>query len=230
MATQAEVFSVTQWLIARYPNSNWPEATIKAWMEDLADCPANELQAAAIAWYNAPHDWPPNAGQLRALSLDLAAGPEADWESAWNAIWQHARSCRAPEHLCRHDLAAVLGDDGYVALQAVGGWYLLMRSDVSDHPTIRAQFRDVYRTRATRARAALRQPAAVSALLEAARPRIQPPAAPQIAALDAPAAGSPEIRGVPGDVGSILDSGGRPRRAELDAIIRRVAAQRGGVL
>lgn len=221
MATQAEIFSVTQWLIARYPNSNWPEATIKAWMEDLADCPANELQAAAIAWYNAPHDWPPNAGQLRALALDLAAGPESDWENAWNAIWQHARECRAPEHLCRHDLAALLGDEGYVALQAVGGWYLLMRSDVSDHPTIRAQFRDVYRTRATRARAALRLPAAVTTLLEAARPAQQIASAPAIALDDAPA--QPDgLRPAPRDWQRQQGA----RHADFDEVVRQIAARR----
>lgn len=223
MATQAEIFSVAQWLIARYPNSNWPEATIKAWMEDLADCPVNELHAAAIAWYNAPHDWPPNAGQLRALSLDLAAGPESDWESAWNTIWQHARECRAPEYLCRHDLPALLGEDGYTALQAVGGWYLLMRSDVSDHPTIRAQFRDVYRARTARARAAQRQPAAVVALLGVGRPAQQIMSAPVIVT-NAPPATPDGLRPAPRDW---QQSHTGMRRADFGAVMDRIRQERG---
>lgn len=228
MASSQEVVSLLQWFTARYPNSNWPDATGKAWIDDLAEFPITDLRAAAIMWYRQGHEWPPNAGQLMASALDLAAGPESDWEDAWNAIWQHAKECRAVEFLCTHDLAEMLGADGYQALLAVGGYYNLMRTDVSTHPTIRAQFRDIYRTRTARARAAARQPETVTAMLEASRPaQIAPPPRAPVATVAPPPADANEIRPAPQN----WKDGAGNRHAEYEAWVARVAAQkRGGVL
>lgn len=161
MATLEETTSLVHWLMARYPNSNWPETTIHAWIDDLADLPIADLQAAAITWHRQAHEWPPNAGQLIALAQDLAAGPEDEWEAGWQAVMKHLRDCGS---YCQHDHRTVFDGPTYNALATIG-WYHLCFTDLRDLGTVRAQFRDVYRTTAKRERDTARMPAAVRALL-----------------------------------------------------------------
>lgn len=221
MATEDDVIFVFGKISANWPWANMTKETLAVWVEILADTDTSAMQAAMAAILSESGTWPPTAGTIRTRALDLAAGPESAWEDAWNAIWQHARECRAPEYLCPHDLEAVLGNDAYQALQAMGGWGNLMRSDVSTHATVRAQFRDIYRTRVARAQAAARLPAAVTALLEAARPAQITPA-PRAPTASTPAAQPDTIRSAPRnwqrDTGS--------RSAELATLVRRI----GGVL
>lgn len=161
MATLEETTSLVHWLMARYPNSNWPETTIKAWIDDLSETPINELRAAALTWHRGGHEWPPNAGQLMALAQDLAAGPDNEWESGWQAVMRHLRDCGS---YCQHDHRAMFDGPTYNALATIG-WYALCMTDLDDLGTVRAQFRDVYRSTAKRERDATRLPAAVRALL-----------------------------------------------------------------
>lgn len=227
MASKQDVVVVFNMVGAMFPWANMTGETLAVWSEILADVDAETLRAATIALLSEPSQYPPTAGTIRGRALDLAAGPESDWESGWQAVMAHMATCRSIEMQCTHDQLALFDPPTYAAVATIG-WVTLCMTDTRDLPTVRAQFRDIYRTAAKRQRDAARTPPAVQAIMDAARPRIEPPAPPQIAALDAePAQG---IRAVPGDIGAILDAGGRPRRAELDAIIRRVAAQRGGVL
>lgn len=223
MASKQDVVVVFNMVGAMFPWANMTGETLAVWSEILADIDGATLRAATIAILSEPSQYPPTAGTIRTRALDLAAGPESDWEDAWNAIWQHAKECRAPEFLCRHDLTELLGADGYQALLAVGGYYNLMRTDVGTHPTIRAQFRDIYRTRAARARAAARTPPQVTALLEASRPvQIAEPQRAQVAVIDTPHVDAGGIRPAPQNWKTETGS----RRAELDAIMRR----KGGAL
>lgn len=221
MASKQDVVVVFNMVGAMFPWANMTGETLAVWSEILADIDGETLRAATIAILSEPSQYPPTAGTIRTRALDLAAGPESDWEDAWNAIWQHAKECRAPEFLCTHDLTALLGADGYQALLAVGGYYNLMRTDVSTHTAIRAQFRDIYRSRTARARAAARTPDAVTALLDATRPAqiAEPQRAPVIVSVPTDAGG---IRPAPQNWKTETGS----RRAELDAIIRR----KGGAL
>lgn len=217
MASSQEVFSLIEWFMARYPNSNWPDATGRAWAEDLAEFPITDLQAAAIMWHRQAHEWPPNAGQLMASALDLAAGPESDWESGWQAVMAHMKACRFPPGQCGHDKTEIFDGPTCAAVSTIG-WYTLCMSDLSNMPTIRAQFRDVYRTTAKRQREADRTPDAVTALLEASRPaQIAPPPRAQVVVIDTPHADTTGIRPAPQNWKTETGS----RRAELDAIIRR---------
>ena len=96
-----------------------------------------------------------------------------------------------------------------------------MRTDVSTHPTIRAQFRDIYRTRTSRARDAARQPAQVAALLDASRPAQIAPPTPTARVGDGSTISTHppgEIRPAPQDWKQ--DTGNR--RAELEAAMKRV--------
>lgn len=219
MASEGDVIFVFGKISANWPWANMTKETLAVWVEILADTDTSAMQAAMTAILSESGTWPPTAGTIRTRALDLAAGPESDWEDAWNAIWQHAKECRAPEFACPHDLTELLGDDAYQALLAVGGWYNLMRTDVSTHHAIRAQFRDIYRTRAARRRDAARQPASVTALLEAARPA-QIAAPPQRIGDGSTIAVRPldEIRPAPRDWRH--DAGSR--RAELAAIAGRI--------
>lgn len=224
MASEIEVISVYHKVSANWPWANMTKATLAVWVEVLADTDNAAMQAAVTAILAESGQWPPTAGIIRTRALDLAAGPESAWEDAWNAIFDHAKECRAPEFRCPHDWTEIIGNDGAVALHMVGGYYNLMRTDVSTHPTIRAQFRDTYRGRTARAQAASRQPAAVTALLDASKPAQITPAPVRIGDGTTVSMHPPDtIRPAPQDWHN--DAGSR--RAELDAIIRR--AGRGGL-
>lgn len=227
MADKIEVGEVVAWLTARYPNASWPEATIRAWIEDMADVPADALRAAARAWYDAPHQWPPNGGELRAAAYDIMGGADAGWETGWLAWQRHVSECRQPEFLCRHDRSQIFDPVTHHTVEAMG-WQTLCRMEMDQVSTIRAQFRDIWRAEAARQVERDRRHPAVQQVVDAYRARIETRETPRIEAADT--AEPQGIRAVLGDIDKLLDAGGRPRRAELDAIIRRVAAQRGGVL
>lgn len=231
MATPEEVTVVIHWLMARYPNSNWPETTITAWIDDLADTPADALRAAARAWYDAPHDWPPNGGQLRAAAHDVMTGGDEGWESGWLAWQKHLSECRAPEYLCRHDRSQVFDPVTHHTVEAIG-WQTLCRMEMDQTATIRAQFRDIWKAEAARQAERARRHPAVQQVMDTYRERIEAQETPRIAA---PAAGTPPrqftVTGAVGDIDAALNRDGRPRRAEFDAAVARIAAQRrGGVL
>lgn len=231
MATPEEVTVVIHWLMARYPNSNWPETTITAWIDDLADTPADALRAAARAWYDAPHDWPPNGGQLRAAAHEVMTGGDEGWESGWLAWQKHLSECRAPEYLCRHDRSQVFDPVTHHTVEAIG-WQTLCRMEMDQMATIRAQFRDIWKAEAARQAERARRHPAVQRVMDTYRERIEAQETPRIAA---PAAGCPPrqftVTGAVGDIDAALNRDGRPRRAEFEETMRRIAAQRrGGVL
>lgn len=231
MATPEEVTVVIHWLMARYPNSNWPETTITAWIDDLADTPADALRAAARSWYDAPHDWPPNGGQFRAAARDIMTGGDDGWELGWQAWKRHLSECRAPEYLCRHDPADIFDPVTAHTVAAIG-WLTLCRMDADQEATIRAQFRDIWKAEAARQAERDRRHPAVQQVMDSYRDRIEAQETPRIAA---PTTNTPlrqfEVTGAVGDIDAKLRQEGRPRRAEFEAVVARIATQRrGGVL
>ena len=232
MATHEEVTVVIHWLMARYPNSNWPESTITAWLEDLADVPADALRAAARTWYDAPHTWPPNGGELRAAARDIMTGSDDGWESGWQAWKQHLKDCRAPEYLCRHDRSEIFDPVTHHTVEAIG-WQTLCRMDQDQEATIRAQFRDIWKATAQRQADKARRHPAVQQVMDTYRQQLEAHDAPRIEApVTTPRGnGQSEVTGTVGDIDAKLRGEGRPRRAEFDAAVARIAAQkRGGTL
>lgn len=230
MASREDVVTITGLVAAAYPWATITAATIDIWAEILQDVDGVLAVAATKLLIGEAGQWPPSVGMIRQRAFDLAAGPEADWEAGWQAAMRHMTECHGiGAGMCEHDQSQVFDAPTYAAVSAIG-WRTLCLTELDNMPTVRAQFRDIYRTAAKRQRDADRMPPAVAQIVSAARPRIEAAPAARIAALDAPATQQPEIRGVPGDIGAILDAGGRLRRAEFDAVVRRIGAQRGGAL
>lgn len=230
MADKFEVGEVVAWLMARYPNASWPDVTIKAWIDDMADTPVDVLRAAARSWYDAPHQWPPNGGELLAVAHDIMAGGDDGWEMGWRAWKRHLSECRAPEYLCRHDPADIYDPTTAHTVTAIG-WQTLARMEADQESTIRAQFRDIWRAQAARQAERNRRHPAVQRVMDAYRQQIDANETPRIEAPAEAHTWQPAITGTVGDIDARLRREGRPRRAEFDAVVARIAAQkRGGTL
>ena len=230
MASREEVVEVVNMVGAAYPWVNMTKDTINVWLLVLQDIDGDGAKAAALDLLNQPNQYPPSAGMIRQRAFDLAGGGDDGWETGWQAWKKHLNECRQPEYLCPHDLATIYDAVTAHTVRAIG-WQTLARMDADQEATIRAQFRDIWKAQAARQAERDRRHPAVQQVVDAYRQRIEAHAAPRVAApVMADLGGPQDIRPAGGDISAILDAGGRPRRAELDAIIRRVAAQRGGVL
>lgn len=230
MASREDTVTITGIVSAAYPWANLTAATIDIWAEILIDVDGPLAIAATKALLAEAGQYPPSAGMIRQRAFDLAGGGDDGWESGWQAWKKHLNECRQPEYLCPHDLATIYDAVTAHTVRAIG-WQTLARMEADQEATIRAQFRDIWKAQAARQAGRDRRHPAVQQVVDAYRQRIEAHAAPRVAApVMADLGGPQDIRPAGGDISAILDAGGRPRRAELDAIIRRVAAQRGGVL
>lgn len=233
MASKQEVVVVFNMVGAMFPWANMTGETLAVWSEILADIDGDALRAATIAILSEPSQYPPTAGTLRGRALDLAAGPESDWESGWQAVMAHMAECRSIEMQCTHDQRALFDPPTFAAVATIG-WVTLCMTDTRDLPTVRAQFRDIYRTTARRQRDAARTPPQVTALLDAARPQMLVSPTPRVqSALDHTTPmlfETPTITGVIGDIDAGIKRDGIPRRADFEAAVKRAAAQRGNTL
>lgn len=128
----------------------WPDKALHAqsvetWFDLLGDLGDEEVFGALVAWANDPdRSWPPQSpGEIRAVIEE----PEQAWTEAIAAlamiVRRNGRYAPRPEI---EDPAL----DAYI--DSMGGWRQTCdRFDPGD-PTVRAQFRDHYRTVQKRAR------------------------------------------------------------------------------
>ena len=229
MASREDTVTITGIVSAAYPWANLTTATIDIWAEILIDVDGPLAIAATKALLGEAGQYPPSVGMIRQRAFDLVTGSDDGWESGWQAWKQHLRDCRAPEYLCPHDRSEIFDPVTHHTVEAIG-WQTLARMGADQESTVRAQFRDIWKAQAARQVERDRRHPAVQQVVDTYRQQLEAHDAPRIAAPDPQPAQPDGIRAVPGDIDKIIDAGGRPRRAELDAIIRRVAAQRGGAL
>lgn len=120
-----------------WPNRPLPPESIEPWYDLLADLDGVVVHRALHAWAADPdRSWPPQSpGELRD-----AAVPSRDWTTAIGELATLVR--RHGRYEGRPDLPADL--DAYV--DSMGGWTAVCRTFDPAEPTVRAQFRDTYRT------------------------------------------------------------------------------------
>ena len=227
MASREEVVEIVNMVGAAYPWVNMTADTISVWSLVLQDVDGNTAKAAALELLNQPSQYPPSVGMIRQKAFDLATGSDDGWESGWQAWKQHLRECRAPEYLCPHNPDDVFDPVTAHVIRAFG-WQTLARMDQDQEATIRAQFRDVWRTTAQRQAEHARRHPAVQYVIDSYRQQLEVTKTPRI---EAPAMTTPsrqqELVGVIGDIETALKRDGRPRRAEFDQAVAKYRRERG---
>lgn len=232
MASREEVVEIVNMVGAAYPWVNMTADTISVWSLVLQDVDGNTAKAAALELLNQPSQYPPSVGMIRQKAFDLATGSDDGWETGWQAWKQHLKDCRAPEYLCRHDRSEIFDPVTHHTVEAIG-WQTLCRMDQDQEATIRAQFRDIWKATAQRQADKARRHPAVQQVMDTYRQQLEAHDAPRIEApVTTPRGnGQSEVTGTVGDIDAKLRGEGRPRRAEFDAAVARIAAQkRGGTL
>lgn len=231
MASREEVVEIVNMVGAAYPWVNMTADTISVWSLVLQDVDGNTAKAAALELLNQPSQYPPSVGMIRQKAFDLATGSDDGWETGWQAVKHHIKRCGAPEYLCRHDRSQIFDPVTHHAVESIG-WQTLARMEMDQEATIRAQFRDIWKVASQRQADAARRHPAVQHVVDTYRQQLTAHDAPRIAAPERkqPSAHF-EVTGAVGDIDAKLRQGGRPRRAEFDAVVARIAAQkRGGTL
>lgn len=229
MASRENVVEIVNMVGAAYPWVTMTADTIGVWSLVLQDVDGDTAKAAALELLGQPAQYPPSVGMIRQKAFDLASGGDDGWESGWMAWQRHLRDCRAPEYLCQHDRSQIFDTVTHHTVEAFG-WQTLCRMDADQEATIRAQFRDIWKAEAARQAERARRHPAVQQVVDAYRQQIEAHDQPRIAA-PGDASAQPGITGAVGDIDAKLRREGRPRRAQFDAVVARIAAQqRGGVL
>jgi hypothetical protein len=138
--TKAEWYKLATELQARWPNREIPDESVEIWFADLAHLQAEQVQAAIMALYRDGLDWCPNGAKIlgklseldrddpevgEAWSLARRASRKADPREAF--AWLRERSPAAAE-----------------AVQEISGFQLSYL--LADEATVRAQFRDIYKS------------------------------------------------------------------------------------
>lgn len=232
MASREDTVTITGIVSAAYPWANLTTATIDIWAEILIDVDGPLAIAATKALLGEAGQYPPPVGMIRQRAFDLVTGSDDGWESGWQAWKQHLKDCRAPEYLCRHDRSEIFDPVTHHTVEAIG-WQTLCRMDQDQEATIRAQFRDIWKATAQRQADKARRHPAVQQVMDTYRQQLEAHDAPRIEApVTTPRGnGQSEVTGTVGDIDAKLRGEGRPRRAEFDAAVARIAAQkRGGTL
>lgn len=140
--TEAEWWRIAAEIQARWPQREIEDETLRLWFADLEAFPAEQVQAAMLAFYVEGREWAPNSGQLVKKIAELD-DDEGDFGEAWALVkranlkdpaegmpWLEERSPAAAEAVRR------LGS---------GNRHCLMTYQLADEPTVRAQFRDIYK-------------------------------------------------------------------------------------
>lgn len=135
----------TEWLVlaielqARWPNKQIPDESIEIWFGDLAHLPAEQVEAGIRALYRDGREWCPTGAQILAKVSELGRD-DPDHGEAWRLAKKASLKADPKE------AAAWLRERCPAAAEAVRqlcGSQLTYMED--DEPTVRAQFRDVYR-------------------------------------------------------------------------------------
>jgi|GEM_PF-3031920 len=128
-----------------WPDRALPAQSVEVWFDLLGDLDDEEVFAALVEWANDPdRSWPPQSpGEIRAVVDE----PDRPWTAAIaelaTVVRRTGRYGERPEMV---DPAL----DAYI--ESMGGWQRLCDRFDSGDPTVRAQFRDHYRTVKTSAR------------------------------------------------------------------------------
>lgn len=138
--TKAEWMKASAILQARWPNREIPPESLALYFEDLAEFPAEQVNAAITALYRDASPWAPNGAQIRAKVLELATdrlNHGAAYELAMEAAGPRGGYTAGLDWLRTENPVVAAAVEQY-------GWRDFCQSETSD-ATRRAQFRDIYR-------------------------------------------------------------------------------------
>lgn len=123
---------------------NWPhaqidDAVIAKWYSDLAHLPGEQVKVAIEALYRDGREFPPNGAQILGKIIELGRQDLSVGE-AWRLANKAALKADAAEaELWLKDRSPAAAE----AVRQISGPYLTYLKE--DEPTVRAQFRDIYR-------------------------------------------------------------------------------------
>ena len=133
-------------LQAYWPSKAIPDESLDLWFADLGEFEAEQVEAAIIALYRDGREWAPNGAQIRNKLLELRTD-EPDHGKAYELAMQAAGPMggfeRGMEWLREQSPLAAEAAETY-------GWRDFCLNGDIDEGTRRAQYRDIYRTLASR--------------------------------------------------------------------------------
>lgn len=123
---------------------NWPHAriddpSIAKWYADLEHLPAEQVTVAVEAIYRDGREFPPNGAQILAKVADLAR-PTIDHGEAWRLAKKAALKADPAE---AEEWLREQSPEAAEAVRRISGPQLSYLNE--DEPTVRAQFRDIFR-------------------------------------------------------------------------------------
>lgn len=141
--TPAEWKEIVAGLVVYFPSARIDREAIEAWYTDLEDLPTAHVEAAVRALLRDGREFPPNGGQIRVKAVELTNAPVdhgAAWSLAMTAVRRFGsyQGAEARAWIAEQDEATAVAVDRF-------GWLDLCLFNVDDLPTVRAQFREIYR-------------------------------------------------------------------------------------
>lgn len=134
-------------LQARWPRQPISPESAAIWFEDLAEFPAEQVNAAVTALYRDGREWAPNGAQIRIKLLELHTDVQ-DWgeayETTMTAIRDHGGFYAGLDWLRKESPLAAEAAERY-------GWESLCRDGDTSDGTRRAQYREIFQGVAKRA-------------------------------------------------------------------------------
>lgn len=132
-------------IAAHFPNAKFPEVTVDAWANSLANVEPAILMAAVTELCETS-TFPPSLAEIRSAALAQALPNEPTAEGAWGDVLDAISSFGG------YRLPEFNDPDIMPAIRCISGWSDLCASNVSDMPSHRARFIEAYRGIASRRR------------------------------------------------------------------------------
>lgn len=116
--TESQTLELVAEVNARWPHAPLPSSTVAIWTHELADLPMDHARAAVAAHDRAGERFPPTAGLVRKLAVELE-NDLPDWAHVWGEVMAairagfHASRQPPPDHWSTPLIATFVRDVGW---------------------------------------------------------------------------------------------------------------------